>query len=192
MNKENPETFHPENEQEWRSWLEENHLEKQSIWLIYYKKSTGKKNLAWSEAVDQALCFGWIDSTARPIDENTYMQFFTKRKPKSPWSKINKEKVARLLAENLIAEAGLKSIEIAKENGAWTFLDEVEELIVPKDLLIAFEQHTGSKEFFEGLSKSVRKMMLHWIASAKQDVTRQKRIHEIAEKAGLGMKPKNF
>ncbi|MFN6086580.1 MAG: YdeI/OmpD-associated family protein, partial [Fluviicola sp.] len=112
MNKENPETFHPENEQEWRTWLEENHLEKQSVWLIYYKKSTGKKSLAWSEAVDQALCFGWIDSTARPIDEHTYMQFFTKRKPKSPWSKINKEKVASLLAEDLIAEAGHKIIEL--------------------------------------------------------------------------------
>lgn len=192
MNKENPETFHPANEQEWRNWLEENHMEKQSIWLIYYKKSSGKSNLVWSEAVDQALCFGWIDSTARPIDEHTYMQFFTKRKPKSPWSKINKEKVKRLLAENLIAEAGLKSIEIAKENGAWTFLDEVEELIVPDDLNSAFELHTGSKEFFEGLSKSVRKMMLHWIVSAKQDATRQKRIQEIAEKAGMGMKPKNF
>ncbi len=192
MSTNNPETFHPENEQEWRNWLKENHLEKQSIWLIYYKKSTGKKSLAWSEAVDQALCFGWIDSTARPIDEHTYMQFFTKRKPKSPWSKINKEKVERLLAEDLIAEAGHKIIELAKQNGAWTFLDEVEELIVPQDLFDAFELHTDSKEFFEGLSKSVRKMMLHWVVSAKQDITRQKRIHEIAEKAGLGMKPKNF
>ena len=192
MSTNNPETFHPENEQEWRNWLKENHLEKQSIWLIYYKKSTGKKNLAWSEAVDQALCFGWIDSTARPIDEHTYMQFFTKRKPKSPWSKINKEKVTRLLAENLIVEAGHKVIETAKENGSWSILDEAEELIIPVDLEKAFELHPGSKDFFMQLSKSIRKAILQWLVLAKQDITRQKRIHEIAEKAGLGMKPKNF
>jgi uncharacterized protein YdeI (YjbR/CyaY-like superfamily) len=192
MQKQEVEIFYPISQAAWRAWLQENHTLKQSVWLIYYKKKTNMPSLSWSDAVDEALCFGWIDSTAKPIDEDTYMQFFSKRKPKSVWSKVNKEKVKRLLEENLIAEAGLASIEIAKQNGSWTILDEVEELIIPDDLETAFNNHEGSKDFFLSLSKSVRKAILQWLVLAKQQETRQRRINEIVERAALGLKPKQF
>src|SRR5687768_4464382 len=122
------ETFYAESRQHWREWLEENHDKSPSIWLIQYRMKSGVPTLSWSEAVDEALCFGWIDSTKRPIDNEKFMQFFTRRKPDSTWSKINKEKVERLIAEELMAPAGYQTIETAKQNGSWTILDTVEEL----------------------------------------------------------------
>jgi uncharacterized protein YdeI (YjbR/CyaY-like superfamily) len=186
------ETFYPASQQDWRRWLQENHRSKQAVWLIYYKKKTGVPSITWSDAVDEALCFGWIDSTARPIDDEKYMQFFCKRKPNSVWSKINKEKVQRLLEQGLIAEAGFESINTAKKNGSWTILDHVEELIIPEDLDAAFGSYPGSKDFFLSLSKSIRKAMLQWLVLAKQQVTRQKRVMEIAAHASQKLKPKQF
>ena len=150
------------------------------------------RDRSWSESVDEALCFGWIDSKAVTLDEHQYKQFFTRRKPKSVWSRINKEKIDRLIADGLMTEAGMRSIEIAKENGSWTSLDEFEDLIIPKDLEKAFKLHKGSKAFFTGLSKSVKKAMLYWIGSAKLPETRQRRINEVAELGGKGEKPKQF
>ena len=148
--------------------------------------------LSWSEAVDEALCFGWIDSTAKPIDAEKYRQFFCKRKPNSVWSKVNKEKVKRLTAEGRIMQAGFESIEKAKQNGSWAILDDVEELLIPTDLETAFEAQIGSKDFFLSLSKSVKKGILQWLVLAKLPETRQKRINEIAECAEQGLKPKQF
>jgi uncharacterized protein YdeI (YjbR/CyaY-like superfamily) len=192
MEKKEPETFCPASRKEWRKWLKENHQTKQSISLILYKKESGKPTLDWSEAVEEALCFGWIDSTRRPLDKERFLQFFSKRKPKGTWSKVNKEKVKQLIADGLMTKAGLESIETAKQNGAWTILDTVEELTIPKDLEKEFKAHPGSKKYFMSLSKSVKKMMLHWLVMAKRPETRQKRITEIAEQAGKGMKPKQF
>ena len=186
------ETFYPASRQAWRLWLQENHSTKQSVWLIYYKKKSGTPSLSWSEAVDEALCFGWIDSKAKPIDEEKYMQFFSRRKPNSVWSKINKEKIKELMAAGLIIQSGYDSIAIAKQNGSWIILDEVEELIVPADLENAFNNNNGSKDFFLSLSKSVRKSILYWIVSAKRRETRQKRINEVAELAALKQKPGRF
>lgn len=186
------ETFCPISQREWRNWLEKNHEKKQSIWLICYKKSSDKPTLHWSDAVDEALCFGWIDSTKRSVDEESYMQYYGKRKPNSMWSKINKQKVEKLIADGRMTKAGLASIEVAKQNGSWTILDQVEELIIPDDLEAAFSKHAGSKGFFLSQSKSVKKMMLSWIVLAKRDETRQKRITEIAECASKGTKPKHF
>lgn len=190
--KEEIETFYPSTQADWREWLQENHLSKQSVWLIYYKKKSKTPSLSWSEAVDEALCFGWIDSTARPIDDEKYMQFFTKRKAKSVWSKINKAKIEKLIATGKMSQAGFESIEKAKENGSWTILDEVEELIIPEDLEAAFQANEGSKDFFMSLSKSAKKMILYWVVSAKQQSTRQKRINEITELASQKLKPKQF
>ena len=186
------ETFYPASRQAWRLWLQENHSTKQSVWLIYYKKKSGTPSLSWSEAVDEALCFGWIDSKAKPIDEEKYMQFFSRRKPNSVWSKINKEKIQRLMAAGLIIQSGYDSIAIAKQNGSWIILDDVEELIIPADLENEFNNNAGSKDFFLSLSKSVRKSMLHWIMMAKRPETRQKRINEIAELAAQKRKPGQF
>ena len=186
------ETFYPTNKKEWRQWLQQNHNTKQSIWVVMYKKDSGIPTITWSDAVDEAICFGWIDSTKRAIDHQQSIQYFTRRKPTSAWSKINKAKVERLTNDGLMAQAGLNSIEIAKQNGSWSILDEVEELVIPKDLNKAFKLHQGSKDFFMGLSKSIKKMMLHWIITAKRPETREKRITELAELAAQKKKPKQF
>lgn len=185
-------TFYPTSKAHWREWLAENHVEKQFIWMICYKQKANVPTISWSDAVDEALCYGWIDSTRKTLDTERFIQYFTKRKPSSNWSKVNKEKVERLISEGLMSPAGLKCIEIAKENGSWTILDTVEELMVPADLELAFENYAGAKTYFESLSKSVRKMILYWVISAKRVETRQKRIEEIAELAALGKKPKHI
>lgn len=186
------EIFYPQHLAEWRTWLEQNHQSKQSVWLVYYRKSTGKKTLTWSEAVDMALCFGWIDSKQVKIDEEKSHQFFSKRKAKSVWSKINKEKINRLSKEGLMTKAGWDSVNIAKKNGSWTILDEVQELIVPEDLEAAFKGKKMAKEYFTSLSKSTRKALLQWLVMAKRAETRQKRIIEIVAMAEQKQKPKHL
>lgn len=189
MQKEPIEIFYPKSLTAWRRWLEKNHISKQAVWLVFYKKSSQKKSLTWSEAVDVALCFGWIDSKKIKIDEETAHQFFSKRKAKSTWSKINKEKVENLIATGLMREAGYISIETAKQNGSWTILDEVEELIIPKDLKAELKNKPVAKVYFENLSRSVKKAILQWLVMAKRPETRQKRIDEIVGMAAQKLRP---
>ena len=186
------ETFYPASQTAWRKWLQKNHKIKQAVWLVFYNKSSTKVSITWSNAVDEALCYGWIDSKKIKIDEETSHQFFSKRKPKSSWSKINKDKVERLVEQGLMAEAGFASIELAKQNGSWTILDEVEELVIPTDLETEFKNKPNSKDFFLSLSKSVRKIILAWLVFAKTTETRQKRIAEIIENADQNLKPKHL
>jgi uncharacterized protein YdeI (YjbR/CyaY-like superfamily) len=184
--------FYPKNQAAWRKWLEKNHLSKQSVWLVFYNKKSKLKSITWSDAVDEALCFGWIDSKKIKIDEETSHQFFSKRKPKSTWSKINKDKIARLIEQEKMSQAGMESIEKAKENGSWTILDEVEELIMPADLEIAFNQKPHAITYYLSLSKSVKKIILSWLLFAKTTETRQKRIREIVDQASQNLKPKHL
>jgi len=186
------EDYCPSNKKDWRKWLEMNHDKKDGIWLIFNKKKSSNFNLSWSESVDVALCFGWIDSIKRPIDSTQYKQYFSKRKAKSNWSEINKAKVKTLIDQGLMQEAGYKSIEIAKENGSWSILDEVEAHVIPDDLKRAFAAYRGSMDFFDSLSKSVKKGLLYWVISAKRKETRQKRIEEIVKNASVNLKPKQF
>jgi uncharacterized protein YdeI (YjbR/CyaY-like superfamily) len=176
----------PTSRQQWRKWLQKNHDKKDSVWLIYYKKESKKPTITWSDAVDEALCFGWIDSQKKSIDEETFKQRFTRRKVNSAWSKINKQKTQRLIKEKLMTEAGLKAIEIAKQNGSWSMLDEVEELIIPKDLESAFKKNPGTKRYFVSLSKSKQKIHLVSLVLTKQPETRLRRIDEIVK---LSKKP---
>jgi uncharacterized protein YdeI (YjbR/CyaY-like superfamily) len=192
MEKKEIATFCPASRQEWRLWLAENHSSSQAVWLIYHKKKSGVPSLSWSEAVDEALCFGWIDSVKKTIDAEKFMQFFSRRKPNSVWSTVNKAKVEQLIANGSMTGAGLVCIETAKRNGSWTTLDEAETLTAPEDLDEAFSLHAGSKDFFLGLSKSARKSILQWLLMAKRPETRQKRIAEIAELAGRQLKPAQF
>ena len=185
-------TYCPTSRQDWREWLIENHNSKQAVWLVYYKKESGTPTVSYSDAVDEALCFGWIDSTKKSLGNDSFMQFFCRRKQISVWSKINKAKVQRLIKEGLCVQAGYESIEIAKQNGYWSILDEVEELVIPKDLEKTFKTRKGSKAFFAGLSKSVKKSILQWVVLAKRPETRQKRIAEIADLAAQQLKPKQF
>ena len=153
---------------------------------------SGKPTIDWTTAVEEALCFGWIDSKRKPVDKEKFMQFFSKRKTNGTWSKINKEKVQQLIDAGLMHTAGLMTIEAAKQNGSWTILDTVEAYSIPKDLTAAFKKQPGSKKFFLNLSKSVQKRFLQWIVLAKLPETRQKRIDEIATLAAQGQKPKQF
>lgn len=178
----NPEIFYPANIEEWRKWLVQNHVYKQSVWLVFYSKKSKKESITWSEAVDVALCFGWIDSKKIKIDQETSHQFFSKRKPNSTWSKINKEKVQQLVNNGLMADAGLHCVNIAKQNGSWTILNDVEQLIIPNDLENAFKKHIDSKAYFLSLSKSIRKIMLTSLVLAKRPETRLNRIEDIITK----------
>ncbi len=192
MPKNEIETYCPKNRAEWRKWLEKNHQLKQSVWLISFKSSTNVPSVSWSEAVDEALCFGWIDSTKKTVDKERYMQYFSRRKPNSTWSKINKKKVAKLIQNNLMTKAGFDSIETAKQNGTWIIMDDVEKLIIPEDLRIALNKNESSMEFFQNQSKSIKKTMLHWVVIAKRIETRKKRIAEIARLAAKGIRPNQF
>lgn len=186
------ETYYPKTRQHWRNWLAKNHLQKDAVWVIFYKQKANKPTLTWSDAVDEALCFGWIDSVKKKLDEERAIQFFSKRKPRSTWSKINKQKVQRLIDTGQMTKVGLDCIEIAKENGSWEILDSVEELTIPSDLESELMSKANAMDFFLGLSKSVKKAILQWLVLAKRPETRQKRIAEIAELADKGMKPKQF
>ena len=186
------ETFYPKNRQEWREWLKDNHKKEQSVWLISYKNKSNISAVIHSEAVDEALCFGWIDSKSKPLDEEKFMQFFSRRKEKSVWSKVNKEKVERLVCEGLMTKAGYEIIETAKQNGSWTILDEVEALIIPDDLEKAFDNRPNTKQYFLGLSRSDKRNILQWLVLAKRQETRLKRITEIVELANINQKPKQF
>ncbi len=186
------ETFYPTNRQEWREWLIENHRLKQSIWLVCYKKKTNMPTLSWSEAVEEALCFGWIDSTRNTVNDEKFVQLFSKRKAKSTWSKVNKEKVLLLIEQGLMTQAGHESIELAKQNGSWIILDEVEALSIPPDLEEALKANPDSMDYFLSLSKSVKKGILQWIVLAKRTETRAKRINEIVGMLAQKLKPRQF
>ncbi|UTM21745.1 YdeI/OmpD-associated family protein [Dyadobacter chenhuakuii] len=182
--------FSPSSRQEWREWLQENHSLTQSVWLVYHKKSAQVPNISWSEAVDEAICFGWIDSLSRPLDKERYIQFFSKRKPGSGWSKINKNKAEKLIEAGLMQQAGYDAIEAARKNGSWSLLDEVEELVVPDDLQKAFADKSVANSFFQKLSRSDKRNLLQWLVLAKKTETRQKRIKEIVEFADQNLKPR--
>jgi uncharacterized protein YdeI (YjbR/CyaY-like superfamily) len=173
--------FYPKNTEEWRIWLEINHASLNEVWVVFYKKGSGHPTISWSESVDQALCFGWIDSKKIAVDEVKAHQYFCKRKTKSSWSRINKEKVERLISQGLMTQAGYKSIEIAKLNGAWTLMDEVDALIIPKDLEVFFEKNHTPKDHYFSLSNSNKKILLQKLVLAKLPNTRKKYMEEFAE-----------
>jgi len=189
LNPDDYEIFYPKTEAAWRRWLEKNHLSAYAVWVVFYTKSSRQKTISWSQAVDVALCYGWIDSKKVKIDEISSRQFFSRRKPKSVWSKINKQKVKRLLAEGKMRPAGMEAVEVAKQNGSWDMLNEVEELTIPGDLADAFSRYPEAEAFFSTLSRSVRKIILQWLTLAKRPETRHKRIIEVIENARQNRKP---
>ncbi len=134
-------TFHAQDGMAWRNWLKANHAQESSVWLIVYHKGSDTPSVYYDGAVDEALCFGWIDSKPNQRDEESYYQFFSKRNPKSNWSGVNKERVKQLLAQSRMAPAGLAMVEEAKRRGTWTALDEVESLVVPPDLQEALDKN---------------------------------------------------
>jgi uncharacterized protein YdeI (YjbR/CyaY-like superfamily) len=156
---------------------------------VLWRQSSGRTGLTYEEAVLEALCFGWIDSTASKLDDQRTMLRFSPRKRGSGWARTNKLRIERLLAEGLMAEPGLALVEEAKRDGSWTLLDAVEDLIVPDDLAAAFAAHPGSREAWEGFPRSVRRGVLEWIVQARRPETRARRVAETATLAARGERP---
>lgn len=178
-------TFYPRDRQEWRDWLADNHATSKAIWLIYYKKDSGQPTVTYDEAVEEALCYGWIDSTPNKIDEMSFMQLFSPRKAKSPWSGLNKRRIESLTQQGLMMAPGLAKIEIAKKDGSWSLYDDIETLTIPADLAQALEANASANTFFEAFSPSRKKGILWWIKSAKRAETRAKRIEDTVRMAAV-------
>ncbi|MBD2439973.1 YdeI family protein [Nostoc sp. FACHB-110] len=174
---------------QWREWLGKNHLTSPGIWLVYYKVKSGQPSVRYSEAVQEALCFGWIDSKVKSLDANRYQQIFTPRKPKSVWSKLNKQYIEELIAAGLMTEFGLAKIADAKKDGSWTSLDAIEALIVPLDLQQALAANSWANLNFAAFSKSTKKNILFWIENAKRPETRLKRIEQTVTSAAQNRNP---
>jgi uncharacterized protein YdeI (YjbR/CyaY-like superfamily) len=176
---EEQELLYFKNAQEWRNWLHENHQTATKVYLVFYKIGSGYESMRWEEAVQVAICYGWIDSTVKKLDESSRKQLFTPRKDKSVWSKLNKSYIENLIAQNLMHESGLKKIEIAKQNGSWASLDAVENHIMPDDLKKAFDNNPQAFKHYNNFSPSYRKSYLYWLNQAKRAETRANRIAEI-------------
>jgi uncharacterized protein YdeI (YjbR/CyaY-like superfamily) len=185
-------TFYANSRKAWRKWLEINHQTEKSVWLIIYKKGSKTPSVYYSEAVDEAICFGWIDSKPNKRNEESYYQFFAKRNPKSNWSKLNKGKVAKLLEKGLITKSGLEAIETAKQNGTWTALDKVEDMTIPEDLQKAFDKNKTAIAYFNKFPRSSKRIILEWILNARRPETRQKRIDETVELAEKNIKANHY
>ena len=172
----------------WREWLHDNHQQDDGIYLIFFKVDHEKDSMRWEEAVQVAICYGWIDSTVKSLGNGKRRQYFCPRKPKSVWSKVNKNYIKELKADGLMHESGLKAIKIAKKNGSWTALDDVENGVVPEDLQHAFDEHLASYKNYQGFTRGQRKSYLYWLNQAKRNATRQKRIAEIVRFCGENVK----
>ena len=166
----------------WRKWLGTNHVRMDKVWLILYKKHVGT-DLDYVGAVEEALCFGWIDSKPNKRDADSHYQFFSKRKPRSVWSASNKKRIERLIGEGKMMPSGLEVIEAAKKNGTWTTIDSSEAMEMPVELDKAFRRNKKAKGFFDAFPPSTRKAIFQWIISAKTESTRMKRVAETVTKA---------
>lgn len=174
---------HAETREAWRDWLAEHHETATGVWLVSWKKATGRPAVGYDAAVEEALCVGWVDSTGRRLDDERSMLYVAPRKPRSGWSRPNKERVARLDAAGLMRPAGHAAIDTAKANGAWTLLDAVEDLVVPDDLRAALDAHDGAAGHWEAFPRSAKRALLEWIVQAKRSETRARRVEETAQRA---------
>ena len=166
-----------------RDWLAKHHATEKNVWLKLYRKASGTSSVSYDEAVDEALCFGWIDSAVRKGDEEHRVQFFSQRKPKSNWSRINKAKIEKLTMAGLMTDAGQKMVDLAKRTGTWTALDEIESLTTPPDLQTALDANPTARTHFEAFPRSPKRAILEWLLNAKTPETRVKRIAEVVAKA---------
>lgn len=186
------ETLQPRDRREWREWLENNHDRASGVWLIYYKRSSGKQTLTYEEAVQEALSYGWIDGQAMRLDEERYKQRFSPRRKGSTWARSNKQRVAKLIEQGLMAPAGLAKVEEARKDGSWSRHDDAEDMLVPDELARALRARPGAEAGFQALPASKRKQLLWWLASAKRPVTRQKRIADTVELVAKGRSTEDY
>jgi uncharacterized protein YdeI (YjbR/CyaY-like superfamily) len=173
--------------EELRQWLLKNYAQKDSVWLVTYKKSEVGKYVSREEVLDELLCFGWIDGIRRKLDETRTMQLIAPRKAQH-WAKTYKDRAQKLMDENRMHEAGLQSIQSGKESGLWDFMDDVDNLVIPDDLNAALQQLEGAKGFFDQINDSSKRFVLRWIKLAKTQKTRMNRVNKIAHLSSIGEK----
>ena len=178
-----PEVVRAKDRAAWRRWLERHHATSPRIRLTIAKKGGTVPAVPYAEAVEEALCFGWIDSTAGPLDDSAYLVQMGPRRPGSGWSKVNKERIARMIAEGKMTPAGMAAIEAAERDGSWAKLDASHALRVPRDLASAFRGYPNAKRHFDAFPPSARRAILEWIDGAKRPETRAKRVAEAARLA---------
>jgi uncharacterized protein YdeI (YjbR/CyaY-like superfamily) len=178
--------YHAETRQQWRAWLAASHESERGVWLCSWRSATGRPRCPYAEAVEEAICFGWIDATVNVLDEERNLQLFARRKPKSTWTRLNRERVAAMEDAGLMTDAGRKAVAVAQENGWWTILDPVEDLIEPDELAAALDAEPAAREAWDGFSPSARKQMLWWVVSAVRPETRGSRIGTIVDAASRG------
>jgi len=176
----------------WRAWLIAHHAASSGVHLVGWRRGSGRTSVAYENAVEEALCVGWIDSVAGRLDEERSLQWFSPRRSGSGWARSNKERVERLIAAGQMLPAGLAAIEKAKRDGTWSMLDDVENLVVPDDLAAALDAHPPAREHWEAFSRSSRRAVLVWIVQAKRPDTRARRIVEAAENAAHNEVPQPF
>lgn len=180
--------FYAKDRQAWRKWLQVNHNTEQSIWLVLHKKNSKTPSVSYAEAVEEALCFGWIDSVPNKRDADHFVLYFAARKPKSIWSKINKERIAQMMKQGLMEPEGIRKIEAAKKDGSWSTLDAVDALVMPAELRKALAKNKKALKHFEAFPPSIKKQLYFWVSSAKREETRSHRIHETVSLAAKNVR----
>lgn len=188
MAKTPPNSIHPKTRAAWRTWLNAHCTQNEGVWLISFKKATGKQRLDYNAAVEEALCFGWVDSRPNTVDEERSMLWFAPRRAGTGWSRLNKRRVEKLIAAELMMPAGLAKVEAAQRDGSWYALDGIEALEIPADLNKALAAHTRAKRYFQAFPRSVKRGILQWIASAKKAETRARRITETVASAAKNIR----
>lgn len=185
-----PETStHPETLRAWRDWLAAHHARGSGVWVVQWKRATGRPAVGYEELVVEALAWGWIDSTNGTVDAERSRMWFAPRRPTSGWARPNKLRVERLLAEGRMQPAGRAAIDVARANGAWTLLDDVEDLVVPPDLAEALSAHPGARETWDAFPRTVRRAALVRLVEAKRAETRARRVAEVAAATARGERP---
>jgi uncharacterized protein YdeI (YjbR/CyaY-like superfamily) len=184
--------FYAPDRASWRGWLEQNHRSAPRVWLVYYRKESGRPRVAYADAVEEALCFGWIDSRPSLLDELRSMQLFSPRKPKSGWSRLNKQRVERLLQAGLMTPAGLAAIDAAQRDGSWNALDAAEDLTMPDDLAAALAVNEAAQRHFAAFPPSSKKNIFGWIGSARRAETRAQRIAETVQLAAQNLRANHW
>jgi len=178
--------IHAETREQWRAWLTHNFTSARGVWLCSWRNATGRPRCPYPEAVEEAICFGWIDSTNTILDDERSLQLFTPRRPKSSWTRLNRERAADMEVRGLMTDAGRHAIAAAKANGWWTIADQVEDLEEPADLTAALDRDPRARSNWNEFPPSARKQMLWWIVSAARDATRAGRIAQVATEAAIG------
>jgi uncharacterized protein YdeI (YjbR/CyaY-like superfamily) len=170
---------------DWREWLALHHSQVEGVWLVLWKQASGKARLSYGELVEEALCFGWIDSKPRALNADRSMLWVAPRKPGTGWSRINKLRVDHAIAAGRMTKAGLDKVRAAQRDGSWSALDAVESLSIPSDLAQALARHEPAAACFEQFPRSVKRSILEWIASAKGPAARSRRVEETAKLAAM-------